>query len=543
MPVDLHSIPQRPGCYFFKDSQGKIIYIGKAKDLKKRVSSYFQNRLSAAESGTLNGFGKTAELIRHIDSVEFIVVDTETEALLLEARLIRQHRPQYNIDLKDSERYAYILVTDEPFPRVMTARRQDFRRAGRKTDKNRLSPPQADIKRFFGPFVDGAYRRSLIRTVTMLAKLRTCQTLPKRACIQYHIGHCTAPCIGKSSKEDYAEQVDFAVRLLEGKTETVIARLMEEMAQASKDLKFERAKELRDHLEILSRKADRQKIESKVQMDQDIIVPVRDKDTLLIQIFHVKRGVLLGKKEFRLDPDSDMTEFIMQFYTGHEIPDEIVMESLPEESALIEETLPKVKEGKVKFIIPSKGRNKELLDLVRKNALIQLGAGDIGCKDLQDALDLKAYPRSIECFDISHLSGKQTVASMVKLVEGKPKKSDYRKFKIKTVEGIDDFKSMSEVVERRYKRILEEERPFPDLIVIDGGAGQLSAAMESLAHLNISIPIIGLAKKLEEIYIPGRDATVRLDSKREALKLLQRARDEAHRFAVAYHRVLRAKRV
>ena len=514
MPVDLHPIPSRPGCYFFKDSQGKIIYIGKAKDLKKRVGSYFNRPPDN---------GKTAELIRRIESVEFIVVDTETEALLLEARLIRQHRPQYNIDLKDSERYAYILVTDESFPRVMTARGRQ--RKGR----------------WFGPFVDGAYRRSLIRTVTMLAKLRTCPTLPKRACLQYHIGHCTAPCVHKSSKEDYTEQVELAVKLLEGKTESVIARLMEDMAQASKDLKFERAKELRDHLEILSRKADRQKIESKSAMDQDIIVPVKDNDTLLIQIFHVKKGVLLGKKEFRLDPDADMTEFLMQFYTGHEIPDEIVMESLPEEAALIEATLSRVKEGPVRFIIPSKGRNKELLDLVRTNALIQLGAGDIGCKDLQDALDLKDYPRSIECFDISHLSGKQTVASMVKLIEGKPKKSDYRKFRIKTVEGIDDFKSMREVVWRRYKRLMEDKSPMPDLIVIDGGAGQLSAAMESLAHLNISIPIIGLAKRLEEIYIPGKDAPIRLDSKREALKLLQRARDEAHRFAVEYHRLLRRK--
>lgn len=514
MSIDTSQMPSCPGCYFFKDKEGDLLYIGKAKDLKKRVSSYFNRPPDS---------GKTAELVRRVKSVEFMVVDTETEALLLEARLIRQHRPLFNIDLKDSERYAYILVTDEAFPRVMTARGR--RKKGR----------------WFGPFVDGSHRRALIRTATMLAKLRTCQSLPKRACLQYHIGHCTAPCVKNVSKEEYGLQVGCAIRLLEGKTEAVIARLMEEMAQASDDLKFERARELRDHLEILSRKADRQKVESKVFKDQDVIVPVKDNDTLLIQVFHVKRGVLLGKKEFRLDPDSDMTEFLMQFYTGHGIPDEIVMESLPKEAGLLEETLSKVRQAQVRFASPSRGRSKELLDLVRKNALLHLGGGDIGCKDLQDALGLEVFPKVIECFDISHLFGKQTVASMVQLVDGRPRKGQYRRFRIKSVAHADDFMSMKEVVYRRCKRLLDEKKALPDLIIIDGGAGQLSAAMESLSKLSLGIPIIGLAKRLEEVYTPLRDAPLRLDQKREALKLLQRARDEAHRFAVSYHRLLRSK--
>ena len=532
IPISISSIPQRPGCYFFKDDAGTILYIGKAKDLRKRVGSYF-NRPPDSE--------KTAELVKRAVDIEFLVVDTEVEALLLEARLIRQHRPRFNIDLKDSERYAYIMVTNEPFPRVITARGK--LRKG-------LRSQQASIKpfRWFGPFVDGTHRRSLIRTINLLTKMRICQTLPKRACIQYHIGNCTAPCIKKVSGEEYRAQASQAINLLEGKTESVIARLMEEMAEASRDLRFERAKELRDHLEILSRKADRQKVDFESSKDQDAIAIVKDSSQSLIQVFHVKRGVLLGKREFRFSKESsfssetDMTEFLMQFYTSCDIPNEILVESLPEDSTVLEESLAKIKGRPIRFVVPSKGRSKELLDLVRKNALIQLGEGDVGLRDLQDCLKLPAFPKVIECFDISHLSGKQTVASMVQLIDGKPRKSNYRRFKIKTVEGIDDVSSMYEVVARRYRRLKDEGKPFPNLIVVDGGAGQLSAARRALGEVGVSIPVIGLAKRLEEIYLPFTDNPLRLDSKREALLVLQRARDEAHRFAVGYHRILRRKR-
>ncbi len=513
--MNLEHIPTDSGCYIYKDATGKIIYIGKAKNLKKRVSSYFQKK---------DHDPKTSILINKIDSFEYIITQNEKEALILENNLIKKHQPKYNIDLKDSKRYAYILLTKELFPRALVAR-----------DKNQKGD-------YIGPFTSGEERDTLLRFVNNTFQIRTCKKLPKRACLRFHMNLCSAPCIGKVSEKEYMLQVENAKKLLLGKEKELTEQLKIKMYEFSKNQEFEQARILRDQIESIEHVSEKQSVEKTKKYDQDVINYIIHEDVVYLAMFHVTKGVLTGKSEFTFPyNDEFLEEFLVQFYAGENIPREIIVPQEMSES--VNDYLTELKGETAKCVFPQKGEKKDLLSLVHKNIEKSFFEDLLALTDLKEKLLLPTLPKVIECFDISHLSGTNTVASMVQFVNGKPEKSSYRRFKIKTVDGIDDFASIAEVVLRRYKRLQEEKREMPDLIVIDGGKGQLSAACSSLKELEIKIPIISLAKRNEEVYFPGLVAPQEFDKKSRALQLLQRLRDEAHRFAITYQKLLRNKRV
>ncbi len=513
--MNLEHIPTDSGCYIYKDAAGKIIYIGKAKNLKKRVSSYFQKK---------DHDPKTNVLINKIDSFEYIITQNEKESLILENNLIKKHQPKYNIDLKDSKRYAYIMLTKELFPRALVAR-----------DKTQVGD-------YFGPFTSAEDRDTLLRFTNNIFQIRTCKKLPKRVCLRFHMGLCSAPCIGNVTEKEYTLQVEHAKELLLGKEKELSTQLKIKMYESSQRQEYEQAKILRDKIEAIERVSERQSVEKTKEYDQDVIHYIVHEQKVHLAIFHVNKGILFGKSEFTFPETEDFfEEFIVQFYANEKIPKEIIVPIQMDES--IDEYLSELKGTKAECILPLKGERKELLNLVYKNIEKSFFEDVLALTDLKEKLFLPTLPKVIECFDISHFSGTNTVASMVQFVNGKPEKSGYRRFKIKTVDGIDDFASIAEVVLRRYKRLQEEEKEMPDLIVIDGGKGQLSSACESLKELNIKISIISLAKRNEEVYFPGLSTPKEFDKKSRALQLLQRLRDEAHRFAITYQKLLRNKRV
>lgn len=511
------NLSDQPGCYLFKDSQDKIIYVGKAKNLKKRVSSYFQKK---------DHDPKTAELIRHIDDLEFIVTDTELEALLLESKLIKIHRPKFNIDLKDNVRYPYLKITGEKFPRLMTVRQVE-----------------KDGGRYFGPYQDGAARETAARLARQIFKIRTCgDKLPKQACLQYYIKRCDAPCINNISEEQYGENVKRAGLFLKGNTGGLIRILNNEMSVFSARQDYEKAKERRDQASALGRMKQTQKVMLIKSFDEDLIDHVRFGDQVIIQLFHVQKGNVTDKLEFRFYNEPEILEnFLRQYYANNRIPDQVIVAAEPKEKDLLEKYLTKLKSKPVRIIVAKRGNQLKLLHLVRNNILMSVRQESPALIELKEALFLDAIPQVIECFDISNIQDKWLVGSMVQFRGGQPDKNNYRRFKIRSVVGQDDFASMAEVVKRRYQHLREEQLPMPDLIVIDGGMGQLSSAFGQLRELDLNIPIISLAKREEEIYAPNSSRPLRLSRKSEALKLLQRVRNEAHRFAVTYHRLVRSK--
>ncbi len=510
--IPLPTIPESPGCYLFKDSTGVIIYVGKAKVLKRRVLSYFQKN---------HHDGKTSALVSHIDGVSFIVTDSEVEALLLENTLIKRHQPRYNINLKDAKSYAFLELTAEEFPRLIIARAK--RTKGE----------------YFGPFVSGQERDEIKKAMQRIFRIRTCRRLPKRACLRYHLGLCTAPCIGNVSKEEYGKQVADASAVLSGHTRQVLAKLASEMKQHAKEERYEQALPLRNQINALERLAEHQKIQRKVAHNEDIInYRVKDGQVYLM-LFHVYQGTLADKQEFSfpLGPDF-LEEFLVQYYSESPIPKSILVpEPVGDDVAAFLS-----RERKVSVTIPKIGPKKQLLDLVDRNIEVTFFGELAKLEDLQQKLRLHELPRVMECFDISHLSGTGTVASMVQFRMGKPFKSEYRRFRIRTVAGVDDFASMEEVVTRRYRRLLAENGQLPDLVVIDGGMGQLQAAMRALASLGVRLPIISLAKRFEEVYVPGRSIPYRFGTREKAVQLLQAIRDEAHRFAITYQKLVRKKK-
>ncbi len=508
-------IPQNPGVYIFKDYQNKVIYIGKAKNLKKRVSSYFQNK---------DHDKKTKELVSQIDDIDFFITDNEVEALILESRLIKENKPKYNIELKQGERYAYIKITSEKFPRILTAR---------KIDKK---------GKFYGPYTLGAQRSVTVRAINKIFKIRTCKKLPKKECLLYHIGQCTAPCIGMISKEDYNKNVEHAKMLLEGKSRSLLEKLHNEMKGSSQNLKFEHAKVLRDQLRAIEHIAGQeQKVDLIKTYDQDIIAISSSSKQQSITMFNISRGVITKKRDFKFEGEQKdlLDSFLKTYYTKNNIPSEIVLPHQPQDKAILK-YLQEISSKKVYFNVPKKGDKLKLLRLAQKNAYLNISASS-ALQELQDRLKLLEFPHTIECFDISTIQGKHTVGSMVYFKDQKEDKSNYRKFEIKTVGSQDDFASIAEIVKRRYTRLLEEKKELPNLIVIDGGKGQLHAALKELDKLNIQIDIIGLAKRLEEIYIPGLSHPIRLEENSKALLLLKKIRDETHRFAITYHRLKRSK--
>jgi len=516
----IKSAPKQPGCYLFKNSAGKVIYVGKAKDISKRVPWYFKKE---------NQDGKTAKLVSQISDVEFIVTDNEVEALILESTLIRKHQPRYNIDLKSGVRYAYVRITKEKFPRLETTR------LPKKNEK------------IFGPYVSGAARAETVHLANNLFKLRVCRRLPKRACLLYHIHLCSAPCINKISEDDYQANVAKAELLLKGKSAELVKQLEQEMKDFSDTLDYESARIRRDQISALQNIAQRQKVSLQRRYNQDVINFVAAPNKIYIQLFNINKGIISGRKQFAVktplgsDSNQNLADFIRQYYFENDIPQEIIVPGhLPEEKVL-EQYLTKLAKGQIKILVPQKGDKAKLLDLVKRNIAITLQAGESSALELQEKLSLPSLPRVIECFDISNLGAAAVVGSLVHFKDGRPDKNHYRRFKIKTVAGQSDFDCMKEIVFRRYYGLLKDQGRFPDLVMVDGGKPQLSAATAALRELGLTLPLIALAKKEEEIYTLNNQYPLRLPKTSAALKLLQRVRNEAHRFAITYHRLLRSR--
>ena len=508
-------IPVNPGVYLFKNEEEEILYVGKAKSLRSRVKSYFAN---------IDQPPKTRQLVSKIRNIDFIIVNNEVEALLLENKLIKQHTPKYNINLKDSKTYAYISLTREDYPRILTSRK--------------VSPKLES----FGPYTEGFTRQDLQRLVTKVFKLRTCKTMHKRACLNYHIGNCTAPCTKKVTKEQYNEQVRSAKMFLEGKFDKTLQELETQMQQAAGDQKFERAKELRDQIASIRLLTQKQIVDNEKRFDQDVMAFCQEGDKIHIIQMGLRKGVLLGKKEFTVDRQPMVEqEFLKAFYAVNQIPREILLNKPcwqdNDEKAALEEFLHKKKLAPIMLTSPKRGNKIELIHLAEKNLQSSLTGNNI-LVELQKSLDLPRLPHVIECFDISNLGQEHIVSGMVRFTNAKPDKKNYRKFKIKTVIGQNDFASMHEAVTRRYKRLKDENAQMPDLIIIDGGPGQVNAAQTALDTLNLKIPTIGLAKENEEIHQPNnkQTPTIQLDKNSRTMLLIRQIRDATHDFSLNYNR-------
>ncbi|WOX57047.1 excinuclease ABC subunit UvrC [Methanoculleus receptaculi] len=513
--IDPATLPAEPGCYLFSDEGGNVIYVGKARNLRKRVSSYFSRH---------DLDPKTARLVDAIAGIDFIVTDTEVEAFILENTLIKKHQPKYNIDLKDSKTYAYIHITDEPFPRIHVARGPD------------------ENGRYYGPFVSARERDDLLRLLKSLFGLRSCRRLPRRACLRAHIGSCSAPCIGRIGEEEYGERVRRAEAVLKGDIGGLIRTLRDEMAAHAERLDYERAMDLRDQITALERLRERQHVDRQKTYNEDIINYIRSDGTVYLMLFNVDRGTLAGKHQYTFDEtEGFLEEFLARYYADHEPPEEVILPEPVDDAVAI--YLSHLRGGKVRLVVPQRGEKKNLLDLVGKNVEITFFGDRIKLEELRRRLHLPSLPVAIECFDISHLSGTAMVGSMVRFYCGKPDRRNYRRFRIRSVEGIDDFAAIAEVVRRRYTRLKKEDGEFPDLILIDGGKGQLTAATAVLRELGVSIPIAAIAKREEEVFIPGFSHPLPLDRHEKASLFIQEIRDEAHRFAITYHRNLRRKTV
>jgi len=505
--IDTDSLPKGPGCYLFKDRMGRIIYIGKARDIKKRVVSYFTKTQTDA---------KTLALVKAIASVDFFATDTEVEALILENTLIKKHQPRYNIQLRDSKRYAWLKITDEQFPRLILARMKT-----------------ADGK-YFGPFVSAASRDDVKAVLTKSFKLRTCRRLPKKECLRYHLGLCSAPCTDMISSEDYSISVKQAEMVLRGNIREISGTLKVEMKRASDTQDYERALENRRRIEAVSWLTEKQKMERDKHYDEDIINYMERDGKVYLMLFNIHKGTLENKQSFVFEETPRfLEEFVLQHYSENNPPKELI---LPEK---VQSPLKEL--FRFRTIIPSRGPKKQLLELVSRNIELQFFRSEERLKDLKTKLRLFETPGVIEAFDISHLSGTSTVGSMVTFRQGTPDKSNYRRFKIRTVTGIDDYAAIAEVVRRRYSRLIAEKQSLPDLIIIDGGKGQLSAAVDELKNLDIMIPIISIAKREEEVFVPGLSIPIPLGKKSEGLNLIREIRDEAHRFAISYNRLLRSR--
>lgn len=516
--VNLITLPSDPGVYLFKDNDNAIIYIGKAINLKKRVSSYFKAQDSP----------KTQLLRKHIANVECIIVHNEVEALLLENKLIKQHSPKYNINLKDSKTYAYIVVSDELYPRIFSSRKP--------LSKGHL----------FGPFVDGSARRELIRLTVQLFKIRVCRTLPKKACLNYHIGLCTAPCIKNVHKEQYQEQVHQALEFLSGNTTSILKKLKEEMKHHSNHQHYEKALAAKRQIESIEHLNEKQSVEHLKRFDQDVIAIFVNNNKALIELFSISKGIISGKKEFSFDMEEDLLEqFITLYYSKNYLPSEIIVSIAFWENEgkhlALEEYLSKLKGAKVQLTYPQRGEKADLIDLAQKNA--EYNSTNPLLQEIKDKLILPTLPVTIECFDISNLGYDYIVGGMTQWVAGRPNQAGYRKFEVRGNRGQDDFAAMREVVFRRYSRLVQEQKPLPDLIIIDGGAAHLIAALESLQKVGVKIPIIALAKQQEEIYTPGESQPLQFDQRSPMMLLLRHIRDSVHDFVLSYNRKKRQMRL
>ena len=541
----LESLPSKPGVYQFKNAEGKVIYVGKAAILRSRVRQYFQKSRTPEP--------RLESMIAKIVDVELVVTGSEVEALILEANLIKRLKPRYNVVLKDDKSYPYIVITNEPFPRVLVTRKK------------------IPGGKYFGPYTDVKTMRFALKTVRDIFMIRSCnydlteETIAAgkfKVCLDYHIHKCEGPCEALVSAEHYNRKISQAAQVLRGKTDVAVQSLEEEMRQHSEHLKFEDAGRVRDQIRALAVYTEKQRIVAAKQVDRDIVGLLTKGDDACGVVFKVREGKVVGSQHFYLGnvEGKEMGEIVELLLERHyldadDIPPEIVVSDAPTFADLLVEWLKSRRGDEVMLEVPQGGDKAKLVAMAKNNAqywldeleIQRMKRGDFiphSLKSLQRDLRLQNPPRKIECFDNSNIQGSDPVSSMVVFEDAKPKKSEYRKYRIKTVIGPDDFASMKEVVERRYSRMLQEQRPLPDLIVVDGGKGQLSSAVEVLEKLGITnTPIIGLAKRLEEIFIPGQSEPILLPRASTGLRLLQQIRDEAHRFAITFHRSLRSKRI
>jgi excinuclease ABC subunit C len=555
------TIPDTPGSYQFKDRDGRVIYVGKAKSLRSRLSNYFVDPRGLPP--------RTAQMVASAESVEWIEVRNEVEALMLEYSLIKQHRPRFNVRLRDDKSYPFLAITlDDEWPRAMVMRGQ--KRKG---------------VRYFGPFGHAYAIRETLDLLLRTFPIRTCsdnkfqrhQRLG-RPCLLFHIEKCSGPCVGEVSKEEYDELVAELIRFLEGDTAPVMRRLEAAMREAAGRQEFELAARLRDRLGSVRKAIEKQAMVTEAADDIDVIGLAEDELEAAVQVFYVRRGRVVGRKGFVLDKVEDLSRpeligrIFEQLYVEStlDVPREVLVPDMPDDPAFYEEWLALLRGSKVGVRVPQRGDRRALQEMVTRNATEEFvrhrlrrsadhNARAKALTSLQDELGLPEAPLRIECFDMSHIQGTDYVGSMVVMEDGLPKKSEYRRFKVKTVEGNDDYAAMEEVLTRRFTALLAERdrglldessrpRKFsypPQLLLVDGGKGQLAVALRVLEDLGLEdeIPVASLAKQFEEVFLPGRADPVRIPRQSEALYLLQRVRDEAHRFAIAYHRQLRGKRM
>ena len=548
---ELKKLPGKPGVYLMHDEKDAIIYVGKAISLKNRVRQYFQS--------SRNKGAKIEQMVTHISRFEYIVTDSELEALVLECNLIKEHRPKYNTMLMDDKSYPFIKVTvNEPFPRVMLARQM-----------------KKDKAKYFGPYISAGAVKDTIELIRKLYHIRSCnRSLPKdigkeRPCLNYHIHQCQAPCQGYISQEEYRKSIDEVVRFLNGHYDLVLKELEEKMMAASDSLEFEKAIEYRELLTSVQKVAQKQKITDTAGDDRDIIAMASEGEDAVVQVFFIRSGRLIGRDHFYLKSAENDTEgeilssFIKQFYAGTPyIPAELMLPEEIEDQDIIEEWLTARRERRVHLRIPKKGTKEKLVELAQKNAQMVLkndrerlkreeGRTIGAVKELEKILGLKGIIR-MEAYDISNTNGFDSVGSMVVYEHGKPKRNDYRKFKIKTVQGPDDYASMNEVLTRRFGHGLREQQEesetggfqiFPNLIMMDGGRGQVNIALEVLEKLHLHIPVCGMVKddnhRTRGLYFNNTELPI--DRNSECFRLITRIQDEAHRFAITFHRQLRSK--
>ncbi len=546
----LETLPTTPGVYLMKNDQDEIIYVGKAVNLRNRVRSYFRE-LKPDQA-------KTKALVKHIADFEYILADNELEALVLECNLIKKYRPKYNINLKDDKTYPYLKITNEPYPQVLVTR---------KVSK--------DGARYYGPYPSVNELRNSLELIRKIFPFRSCKQRTftnERPCLNAHINMCYAPCVGRISQKDYNDMIDQVALFFEGKQDGLTKRLRKEMEEAAENLQFEQAARLRDQLQGLEQIITQQKAVLGGDDDRDVIAMARGLNQCCVQIFFIRGGKIVGRENYFLRGTDDssrgevLTSFVKQFYLNCQfIPRNILIETELEEQAILEQWLSDKREGRVYIKVPKRGQAKELIELVGRNALEALNKQELEeqhhhqrttdvLEQLQQLLGLAELPSRMECFDISNTQGTESVGSMVVFVDAKAKKDQYRRFKIKTVEGSDDYASMREVLTRRFRHGLEEQErgaatdakfaEFPDVIMMDGGRGQVNIALEVLRELQLDIPVCGMVKddrhRTRGLYYNNIELPIEADS--ELMLLITRMQDEAHRFAITYHRSLRGKR-
>jgi len=547
----LTTLPTSPGVYRFSNAAGTVIYVGKARNLRNRVRSYFRDLSKQT--------GKTAVMVSHIASLDVIITSSEVEALILENNLIKELKPRYNVSLKDDKSYPYLIITNERFPRILLTRQ--VRRDG---------------SLYFGPYTEASQLRLILDLIGSIFPVRSCKfrlteeavaSKKYRVCLDYHIHKCKGPCEGLQSETEYQAMIQEIVTLLKGKTSALLRDLSSQMHQKARELEFEEAAALKAQIDGLKRYSERQKVVSTEPVDRDVFAVATGEDDACGVVFRIREGKLIGSRHVWLTNTGSTTlpnllsSFMEHYYleTPDMIPQEIMLQSdLPEEEIEALRQLLSSRQSErrqIRFTVPRIGEKAQLIAMCLDNARHHLHEfvvqktlrGEISRKvpaleSLRQVLHLDKLPERIECFDNSHMQGTDYVSAMVTFVSGKPKKSEYRKFRLKSFEGSDDYAAMHEAVTRRYGGSLANELPLPDLVLIDGGKGQVNVAWKALRELGLDLPVAGLAKRLEEIWVPNERDPHNLPKTSPALKLLQQLRDEAHRFAISYHRKLRTER-